>query len=56
METAKYVSAVRSINLQEKMKPKWNECKNSYQVISQLSEQQRRRMKEMMDKRLVFPK
>lgn len=38
------------------MKPTMFEGKNSYTVISKLDEGQHRRMKEMQDKRLTFPK
>lgn len=53
-ENCKYDSAVRAININTKQKSTWSESKNAYQVISLMSDAQRKRYKEMTCQRLKF--
>lgn len=49
--TAVLDSAVRAVGLQKLLQPSWNEDKNSYVIMSQLNERQKKKLTEMLKDR-----
>lgn len=44
IETCHHSSAVRSINLSKHVNPTWSEGKNSYRIVTKLTEKDKRRL------------